>query len=195
MCPHGSALPMFGSKDDPNISICRCEPQCDNGRVIANPYVCAHARLLSPQLRFKGTSYLDCGRPCETTGNLALSDPEQLGSSGEGFVSGVACTTASLLCAARAFDGLIRGDRTRLWIALAILPLVSPLLIPLLLLPVKRPVLWFTYEVLWTHVPAFVPREDVVFVVALAEAIPVTLLVVTLRHLRARTRPSKTTRA
>jgi putative protease len=26
---------------------------------------CAYARLLSPALGFKGTSYLDCGRPCE----------------------------------------------------------------------------------------------------------------------------------
>jgi putative protease len=26
---------------------------------------CAYARLLSPGLGFKGTSYLDCGRPCE----------------------------------------------------------------------------------------------------------------------------------
>jgi putative protease len=27
---------------------------------------CAYARLLSPALGFKGTSYLDCGRPCES---------------------------------------------------------------------------------------------------------------------------------
>jgi putative protease len=26
---------------------------------------CAYARLLSPEMGFKGTSYLDCGRPCE----------------------------------------------------------------------------------------------------------------------------------
>jgi putative protease len=33
--------------------------------MIADPYVCVHAKLLSPQWGFKGTSYLDCGRPCE----------------------------------------------------------------------------------------------------------------------------------
>src|SRR5439155_19020701 len=27
---------------------------------------CAYAKLLSPGLGFKGTSYLDCGRPCES---------------------------------------------------------------------------------------------------------------------------------
>jgi putative protease len=34
---------------------------------------CAYARLLSPGLGFKGTSYLDCGRPCETH-KIALKD-------------------------------------------------------------------------------------------------------------------------
>ncbi len=34
---------------------------------------CAYARLLSPPLGFKGTSYLDCGRPCEKH-QIALKD-------------------------------------------------------------------------------------------------------------------------
>ncbi len=34
---------------------------------------CAYARLLSPELGFKGTSYLDCGRPCEKH-QIALKD-------------------------------------------------------------------------------------------------------------------------
>jgi putative protease len=35
------------------------------GVMVPNPYVCAYARLLSPEMGFKGTSYLDCGRPSE----------------------------------------------------------------------------------------------------------------------------------
>ncbi|HZU98550.1 MAG TPA: hypothetical protein VFF73_17730, partial [Planctomycetota bacterium] len=41
--------------------------------MLADPYVCAYARLLSPAMGFKGTSYLDCGRPCEKH-QIALKD-------------------------------------------------------------------------------------------------------------------------
>ena len=40
----------FGSTVDPNISLAPCKPLWCNDRVIADPYVCAYARLLSPAL-------------------------------------------------------------------------------------------------------------------------------------------------
>jgi putative protease len=37
---------------------------------------CAYARLLSPALGFKGTSYHDCGRPCEKS-QISLRDSRE----------------------------------------------------------------------------------------------------------------------
>src|SRR5579862_6875981 len=72
--PHGSAAAVR-VEDDPTISIARCKPRYDHGRVIANPYECAYLRLLSPAMGFKGTYHLDCGRPCEKPG-LSMGLPE-----------------------------------------------------------------------------------------------------------------------
>jgi putative protease len=43
---------------------------------MAEPNVCAYARLLSPEMGFAGTSFKDCGRPCEKH-QVALRDSRE----------------------------------------------------------------------------------------------------------------------
>jgi putative protease len=56
-----------------NFPANRCELVVHQHLPMFHMEYCTYARVLSPALGFKGTSYLDCGRPCELH-RIALKD-------------------------------------------------------------------------------------------------------------------------